>query len=186
MRSLGINWSKSHPSSCFIIHHPLRPKDKPGKEKETIYLMLSTSQLSRLSKPSKSSSCSISCFNVDQLLLLRDLRTYGTLLSLLHHNEAGLSKRRITLSSAQLNVVLTDELASRCPKVRGGKSRDRGVLLRFGQLYWLSTKQGQLIDGPSGPVGDKIGSPCPPLRKVSLTQGLTRAHAAQGGVTLGT
>src|SRR2546421_10627151 len=65
MRSLGINWSKSLPSSFFIIHYPLRPQDKPGKERETIYLMLATSQLSQLSKASKSSSCSISCFNVD-------------------------------------------------------------------------------------------------------------------------
>jgi hypothetical protein len=38
-------------------------------------------------------------------------------------------------------------------------------------------------------VGDKIGSPRPPLTKgeprVSLTQRLSQAHAAQGGVTLG-
>jgi hypothetical protein len=33
------------------------------------------------------------------------------------------------------------------------------------------------------PVGDKIGSPHPPLTKVS--PGFTGAHAAQGGVTLG-
>jgi hypothetical protein len=36
-----------------------------------------------------------------------------------------------------------------------------------------------------GPVGDKIGSPHPPLTKVSLTQGSPGPHAAQGGVTLG-
>jgi hypothetical protein len=36
-----------------------------------------------------------------------------------------------------------------------------------------------------GPVGDKIGSPRPPLAGVALTPWFTRAHAAQGGVTLG-
>jgi hypothetical protein len=39
-----------------------------------------------------------------------------------------------------------------------------------------------------GPVGDKIGSPCPPLTKMSPVESwvrLTRAYAAQGGVTLG-
>jgi hypothetical protein len=39
-----------------------------------------------------------------------------------------------------------------------------------------------------GPVGDKIGSPRPPLTKVSQGEpgvSLTRAHAAQGGVNLG-
>ena len=96
--------------------------------------MLSTSQLSRLSKASNHPLALSPALTLILLLLLRDLRTYGTLLSLLHHNKAGLGKRRITLSSAQLNVVLTNELASRCPKVRGG-SRDHGVLLRFDQLY---------------------------------------------------
>jgi hypothetical protein len=36
-----------------------------------------------------------------------------------------------------------------------------------------------------GPVGDKIGSPRPPLSKGEPRVSLTRAHAAQGGVTLG-
>jgi hypothetical protein len=37
MRSLSINFcvvKHRHPSSSSIIHHPLRPPDKPGKEEK--------------------------------------------------------------------------------------------------------------------------------------------------------
>jgi hypothetical protein len=122
-----------HPSPLSITLFVRRTK--PGKERETIYLMLSTSQLSRLvsqadpacrhaetalgnsqrkalqsrqlfsryiriaSLVSESPSCSISCST--PIWLLRDLPTYGTLLSLINHNKAWLGKRRITLNSAR-------------------------------------------------------------------------------------
>jgi hypothetical protein len=61
---------------------------------------------------------------------------------------------------------------------------------RCGLVYRLN------IDGEErrrraqvGPVGDKIGSLCPPRRprraRGELHLSLTRAHAAQGGITLG-